>query len=85
VAKRFDFLEDSIFVNLKGFFPEPGNGIMVAVLHASVQDHQVNIYLNRVLVVALVIQPGRRLPGLLRLGKAWQNNHEKKQDRADLA
>ena len=42
---------------------------MVAVLHGRVQDHQVNIYLDRVLVVALVIRTGRRLPGFLRLGK----------------
>jgi hypothetical protein len=58
---------------------------MVAVLHGRVQDHQVNIYLDRVLIVALVIRTGRRLPGFLRLGKAWQNNQEKKQGRADLA
>jgi hypothetical protein len=85
VAKRFDFLEDSVLVNPKVFFAEPGNRIMVAVLHGSVQDHQVNIYLDRFLVVALVIRTGRRLPGLLRLGKAWQNNQEKKQGRGALA
>jgi hypothetical protein len=77
-------LEDSVLVNLKSFFAETGNGIMAAVLHGRVQDHQVNIYLDRVLVVALVIRTGWRLPGFLRLGKAWQNNQKKKQGRADL-
>ena len=80
VAKRFDFLEDSVLVNLKGFFAESGNRIMVAVLHGRVQDHQVNIYLDRVLVVALVIRTGRRLPGL-RLGKPGRTIRKKAKPR----
>jgi hypothetical protein len=82
VAERFDLLEDSILGNPKILLAKSRDRKVVAVLHARMQNHQLNIDLNGVLILALIILAMRRLPEVGGPGKKWNNQQEKKQDPA---